>query len=473
MLQNTVIKITWLLLCLAGCLLATVIPASKDNTHMASTASASLTREARDYGGYAAYPYRSFDRPQSRCISCLYAAMTGQDQNRPSYMNQREYEDRNWYYQPDRYDDRTRYAGYDNRYYDRNYQNQNRYNDDRYDSYRPNDYYERNDYYQNSYNDDRSGYRGNGYDNRDPIYNSIRGSSGGAHDIGYYDDRLSNRGYGMAYGGNSGYYPRPNFNGGYRGGSGYSIVRDQYVGNKYDSRYADDRYNYDRNRGGYDDRNFRPWDQTNRGVSGFDSSGRGHYYATNKNPAHSHPQPALPSADAHQQSPPRPFQSLNSPSSQYHNQNNQQSFETSTSSGNSKPSYANDWGYADNEDRNSVYQQQQHNFAQQNYGQNQEKDAKQSPSYGDQQGHRTLGTSYLHERDTPTTITTANNGKQGENSKPSAESHSSNDNSSNGANASISVSSGNSASGSSNASGSGGTSDGSENSKSDVSKNNE
>lgn len=33
-------------------------------------------------------------------------------------MNQRGYEDRNWYYQPDRYDDRTRYTGYDNRYVD-------------------------------------------------------------------------------------------------------------------------------------------------------------------------------------------------------------------------------------------------------------------------------------------------------------------------------------------------------------------
>lgn len=89
-------QITWLLLCLAGLSLGTVIPASKDNTHLASTATGSLIREARDYGGSGGYPYQSFDRPQSRCISCLYAAMTGQDQNRYSlfiqtqnYMNRK------------------------------------------------------------------------------------------------------------------------------------------------------------------------------------------------------------------------------------------------------------------------------------------------------------------------------------------------------------------------------------------------
>lgn len=113
-------------------------------------------------------------------------------------------------------------------------------------------------------------------------------------------------------------------------------------------------------------------------MSGFDSSGRGHYYANSKNPAHSPPHPALPPSDANQQSPPRPFQSLNSPSSQYHNQHqhNQQSYETSTSSGSGKPSYANDWSYADNEDKNSVYQQR-HSYEQPNYGQNQDKDPKQ------------------------------------------------------------------------------------------------
>lgn len=65
----------------------TVMPsvAVKENTKLSSAAS--TFREARDYGGGdgmdrgGGYNYRSPERPQSRCISCLYAAMTG-NQNR-------------------------------------------------------------------------------------------------------------------------------------------------------------------------------------------------------------------------------------------------------------------------------------------------------------------------------------------------------------------------------------------------------
>lgn len=51
---------------------ATVVP---ENTKLAPSASTptGVYRQARDGG----YNYRTYERPQSRCISCLYAAMTG------------------------------------------------------------------------------------------------------------------------------------------------------------------------------------------------------------------------------------------------------------------------------------------------------------------------------------------------------------------------------------------------------------
>lgn len=48
-----------------------------------------------------------------------------------------------------------------------------------------------------------------------------------------------------------------------------------YRGVGYDNKGYD--YNYVSDRGG-----FRPWDQTTRGSSGWDSSGRGYYFATGK-----------------------------------------------------------------------------------------------------------------------------------------------------------------------------------------------
>lgn len=68
----------------------------------------------------------------------------------------------------------------------------------------------------------------------------------------------------------------------------------RYDRDRYDRRYeTDDRYNrdrydkddrtryYDRNYDRYD-RGYRPWDETTRGTSGFDSTGRGYYFAVGR-----------------------------------------------------------------------------------------------------------------------------------------------------------------------------------------------
>lgn len=185
--------------------------------------------------------------------------------------------------------------------------------------------YDRNDYRQN-YQD----YRGNGYDNRDPMYfNAMRG---GGNNRGYanressyesyYDgklkypleipfwntkkrrifflnlflnieitDRMTNRGYG----GSSGYAPQNSYmRPGYQSQSQSGYDQDRYYGQGrpyerperperpeyYDknSGYSGSGYNsgysgsgYGGHRGGssssshgYDDSNFRPWDQTYR-----------------------------------------------------------------------------------------------------------------------------------------------------------------------------------------------------------------
>lgn len=76
-----------------GTLAATVSPSESpaENTKLAPASSSShgaVYREARDYNAHKSSTgndyYRSYDRPQqSRCISCLYAAMTGnQDRDR-------------------------------------------------------------------------------------------------------------------------------------------------------------------------------------------------------------------------------------------------------------------------------------------------------------------------------------------------------------------------------------------------------
>lgn len=78
---------------------------------------------------------------------------------------------------------------------------------------------------------------------------------------------MSNRGYS----GGSGFQQRPSheYYGG--GGAGYGN-RDRYAGNSYYDRHSEDRYYADRNqgyRGGYDDRNFHPYDQTFRFVADY------------------------------------------------------------------------------------------------------------------------------------------------------------------------------------------------------------
>lgn len=92
------------------------------------------------------------------------------------YGPQREYEDRNWYYQPDRQDDRNRYNDkYPNRYGSSAYYQQQQLQQPQANRYERPAPYERNDYRQN-YQD----YRGNGYDNRDPMYyQQMKGGSYG------------------------------------------------------------------------------------------------------------------------------------------------------------------------------------------------------------------------------------------------------------------------------------------------------
>lgn len=119
------------------------------------------------------------------------------------------------------------------------------------------------------------------------------------------------------------------------------------------------------------------------GVSGFDSSGHGHYYANNnnnnQNPAQSpyyQQQPPLPSTNPHQQSPPRPFQhpsqAPNAPQYNTHHQPQSYGSQSSSGSGNAGygssgtnynsnkggSSYAGGWNYVNGNDRNNQHQSQ-------------------------------------------------------------------------------------------------------------------
>ncbi|XP_037049374.1 N66 matrix protein isoform X4 [Bradysia coprophila] len=222
-------------------------------------ATENLSRQARDSR------YYRDERPSGRCITCAYAYDKGgdryNDRDRDRYYNPNNYyyrpgsnrgygqssrggyEDRNWYYQPDLYEDRNRYGGagyFDNRYDDR--YGQNRY-DDRYYNVRPLGPSSQYDRYDVQYG---GNYRGNGYDNTDPNYyyeQSRRDPYGGRERPygGYdrYDTRGSNR--------DSGY---DGYRQGYRGGGSVGI--------------------------GYDQRNFRPWDESYSSSSGNKGSGNSH-----------------------------------------------------------------------------------------------------------------------------------------------------------------------------------------------------
>nr|XP_022912003.1 putative carbonic anhydrase 2 [Onthophagus taurus] len=157
---------------------------------------------------------------------------------------------------------------YYNRYQDPYETTRSRY-DDRYDiydrNYDPNDYY---DYY------DRDGYRrpssysgySSGYSTGRDLYERDRYEP---RDTRYYSrdnrnnyDRSYDRGYDRSYDRGIGY---DNIGYDYRG-----YDRSNYDRNGYD------RNSYDRSGGGYD--RYRPYDETYRGTSGFDTSGRGYYY---------------------------------------------------------------------------------------------------------------------------------------------------------------------------------------------------
>uniref|UniRef100_A0A1B0C9S6 Uncharacterized protein n=2 Tax=Lutzomyia longipalpis TaxID=7200 RepID=A0A1B0C9S6_LUTLO len=206
----------------------------------------------------------------ARCIRCSPSSGIYSDRDRDSrFLNifrpigKTGYDERNsWYYQPDRNREADRNYGYGNRYDDRYSGYPGRYDDrDRY-NYRPS-YYDQpqqpQGYYDSRYNsvgNDYRGndYRGNGYDNRDP----------------YYYEMMRDR-----------FYDR-------------NTDRNQYYDNNYD-RYA--------NRGYFDYRNYRPYDETYRGESGFDSSGRGYYFANRPSTAQHYHQPQ---SNYHYQPPPPP-----------------------------------------------------------------------------------------------------------------------------------------------------------------------
>lgn len=164
-----------------------------------------------------------------------------------------QYSDYNRY--PSSYDTRTRYDGnrYDNNRYDDRYYESKR-NRDRYD-------YDDRDRYYDRYDRDR------GYDRRVDYDRYDRGYDRGSYDRGGYDRGGYDKG-----GYDKGGYDRVGYDRGYDRGYDKHDNRDRYYdrGSGYDNRG----YDY---RGGY-----RPWDETYRGTSGWDSSGRGFYFATGR-----------------------------------------------------------------------------------------------------------------------------------------------------------------------------------------------
>ncbi|XP_023954294.2 FHA domain-containing protein FhaA [Bicyclus anynana] len=238
----------------------------------------SLLRQGRSY--YDRYGYgRPYDRldDRPRCGRCDeddddddddYDRGRGRDDdrrsNRPTYGSRSDRNDRNKYDDDDnrRYDDRNdrnnknstddnddkrQHDDKDDRPHRRRNKNRNRY-DDR-DRYRP-DYYDRflRDPYRDRYDDPY--YRRPGYDR-------------------YYPDRYDDYGRDGYYSYSD--YTRPLYEdrynrGGYLDRGGYS---DGYGG-----------YGPGIGRGPHD--SFRPWDETYRGQAGWDSAGRGYYFASGR-----------------------------------------------------------------------------------------------------------------------------------------------------------------------------------------------
>ncbi|KAH8299699.1 hypothetical protein KR044_004860, partial [Drosophila immigrans] len=177
---------------------------------------------------------------QSRCVRCYEDRYYSSGSDRYGGYSSRAAEDprSSWYYSYDRYDDRSSDRDRDRgRDYDRYYGRDDRYSPRTYDRYEGRGY---DDYYRRGSSYDRgSSYAGSyaGYDTRDR----------------YYGDRYSDSSRDR-------YYDRSR--------TGYNSY-DKY--DKYDP--------YDRYYSRYDFRNYRPWDETYRGQSGFDNSGRGYYFA--------------------------------------------------------------------------------------------------------------------------------------------------------------------------------------------------
>lgn len=76
----------WFMLSVSG-LVASGSPSKADKA-VSATSLESNYRDGRDYNGESvaggnSYSQRPYDRPQNRCISCLYTSMTGsQDRDR-------------------------------------------------------------------------------------------------------------------------------------------------------------------------------------------------------------------------------------------------------------------------------------------------------------------------------------------------------------------------------------------------------
>ncbi|XP_011182240.2 ATP-dependent RNA helicase ddx23 isoform X1 [Zeugodacus cucurbitae] len=177
---------------------------------------------------------------QSRCVRC-YEDRYGDDRSR--YYGTSGYSSHsadNWYYPYDRYDDR--------------YRSEDRYRTE--DRYRPDyDRYSSSSSMASSYYRDRDDRLGSRTYDRYDTRGYDRYDRRGGYEQDRYGDYSRDR-----------YYERP------RGGASYD--RDYY------DRSTSSRYDY---------RNYRPYDETYRGQSGFDNSGRGYYFAGEDNDRQRYP----------------------------------------------------------------------------------------------------------------------------------------------------------------------------------------
>lgn len=98
----------------------------------------------------------------------------------------------------------------------------------------------------------------------------------------------------------------------------------------------------------------KKWHKFNRGVSGFDSSGRGYYFATRPStlsPTNQKPQNhALDSLRPHYQQPQSPPSST--PSTQSYQSGTDGTSSSSSSPNKNQMEYAGAWGYSNNRDNN-------------------------------------------------------------------------------------------------------------------------